>query len=309
MKNITKKSLCLLLAVVLCISSLSVTAFATPETPYENSRFYTEGDYEIHYRLVEHKGEYKGRIMMLHGFLCSTYAWRNMAEGLSAEGYDCYLADLPNFGYSTRETENTESIDRETLIIHLMQSIADGGDWVIAGHSMGGGVAVNIAEEFPVKAVLLYCPAPQSTCPAGFEKIVTAKPMKFLMNSFFKVGTKLTPVVRCVIYAATKNKEFSKAYDVTGVTAPFAYDGIGAGMCEMLVRVRPTDLDNVSRITAPVLLVEAEEDIIISADMKTRFYTAFPNAATYLVTGGGHQCIEDRAAELVPLTAAFLTAA
>lgn len=309
MKNIIKRAVCLLLAASLILTAQAVTAFALPSTPYENSQFYTEGDYEIHYRLIPHTGTFKGRIMMLHGFLCSTYAWRNMTDGLAAEGYDCYLADLPNFGYSTRETADTALIDRETLIIHLMQSIADDSQWILAGHSMGGGVAVNIAEEFPVKAVLLFCPAPQSTCPKGFERIVTSRPMKAIMNTFFKVGTKLTPVVRLVVYAATRNKEFSKAYDVTGVTGPFAYDGIGAGMCEMLVRVRTTDLDNTAKITAPVLLVEADGDIIITAEMKEQFYAAFPRAKTYLVSGGGHQCIEDRAAELVPLATGFLAEA
>ena len=299
------KIISLILVISLLAGLFCLPAHAV-DTPYEDSLFYTQGDYEIHYRIVEHKGEFRGRIMMLHGFMCSTYAWRNMAANLSEAGYDCVMADLPNFGYSTRETENTRVIDREELIAGLMQSIAPAEEWILAGHSMGGGVAANIAEELPVSRLLLFCPAPQSTCPKGFESIVTSAPMKWMMNTFFKIGTKFTPVVRLVIYAATRNLEFSRSYDVTGVTGPFGYDGIGAGMCQMLVNVRETNLAEADKITCPVLLVNASGDIIINDDMRAQFYNAFPEAQKYIVEGGGHQCIEDRADELCPVVLSFI---
>lgn len=297
-----------LLAAVLAIAmlfGLAQTAFAV-ETPFEDSRFYTQGDYEIHYRIVEHSGAYKGRILMLHGFLCSTYAWRNLAAELAQNGYDCVLADLPNFGFSTRETPNTKHIDRETLMEGLMDSIAPNGDWIVAGHSMGGGVALNIAEEYPVKALLLYCPAVQSTSPDFLDGVVTSAPMRWMMNTFLKVGTRIKPVVRLVVYAATMNWDFAKAYDVCGVTDPFLYDGIGGGMCCMLTTVRQTNMADAGKVQAPVLLVEADRDIILDKGSKQAFAEAFPTAMQYTVQGGGHQCIEDRAAELAEQTLQFL---
>lgn len=304
MKKI-KRLLCAVIAAVMLICACCVQTFALPETPFDDSLFFTVGDYDIHYREVPHSGEYKGRIMLLHGFMCSTYAWRNMAAGLAEQGYDCYMADLPNFGYSTRETPETNTVDREKLIIALMEHIAPGGDWILGGHSMGGGVAVNIAEEYPVRALLLFCPAPQSTGPAGAEKLLKSKVTGFLMNTFFKLGTRITPVVRLVVFAATRDLKFSLDYDVHGVTDPFRYDGIGSGMCTMLTVVRETNLSDACRITCPVLLVEASGDIIINQDMKDAFLTAFPGAVKYTVDGG-HQCIENRADELVSLTVDFL---
>ena len=77
-------------------------------------------------------------------------------------------------------------------------------------------------------------------------------------------------------------------------------------MCNMLVNVRETDLENTDKITCPVLLVNADGDIIINDTMRNQFYGAFPEAEKYLVEGGGHQCIEDRADELVPLCVKFI---
>lgn len=305
-----KKIISILCIVAIMMSSFAVMAFGadTSYKPYEESQYFTYGDYDIHYRVIPAKGETKGRIMMLHGFMCSTYAWRNMAKEMSEKGYECVLADLPNFGYSTRETAEMEIIDREILITELMKSIAPISEWILAGHSMGGGVAVNIAIENPVKALLLYCPAPQSEFPVAMKGLVQSGIMKGTMNMFFKYGTEVDPLVKMVIFMATLDCKFSKDYDVNGVTDAVQYDGFGAGMCEMMYNVRPTDLENADKITCPVLLVQATGDLILNAQMKKQMNSAFPNATTYNVKGGGHQCIENRADEISTVTEEFLNA-
>lgn len=303
-----KKSLSILCVIAIVLSSFSFFAFAadTSFKPYEDSRYFEHGDYDIHYRVIPAKGEQKGRIMMLHGFLCSTYAWRNMAPILAEAGYECVLADLPNFGFSTRESDDIEIIDRENLIVELMNSIAPMNEWIIAGHSMGGGVAVNIAIENPVKALLLYSPAPQSEFPDNMEKLMTSDFIKSFMNFFFKYGTKVEPLVKLIIYAATMDWKFAMNYDVSGVTDAVQYDGFGGGMCEMMFNVKATDLKNADKVKCPVLICQASEDIIINDTMKSHMNEAFPDAEKHLVDGGGHQCIENMAEEIGLITCIFL---
>lgn len=228
-----KRLISVLCVITLLFSAFSVVSFAGGDEfkPYEDSRFFEYGDYSIHYRVLPAEGEFKGRVMMLHGFVCSTYSWRNLAPLLAEAGYEVVLADLPSFGYSTRESASVAFVPRETLIAELMKSIAPIEEWVIAGHSMGGGVAVNIAEEQPVKALLLYCPAPQSEFPEAVQGLVTSRFTEGVMNAFFNYGTRLSPLVRLVIWAATNDLEFAKSYDLSGVTAPVQHDGFGAGMC------------------------------------------------------------------------------
>ncbi len=303
-----KKIISILCVIAIVFSAFSLFAFAEESEfkPYEDSKFFEYGDYDIHYRVVPAEGKMKGRIMMLHGFLCSTYAWRNMADILSKEGYECVMADLPNFGFSTRESDDMEIIDREILITELMKSIAPMDKWIVAGHSMGGGVAVNIAINNPVKDLLLYCPAPQSEFPEAMEGLMTSDAMKWVMNIFFNYGTRCEPLVKMIIYAATMDWEFAKNYDVTGVTDATQYNGFGGGLCEMMFNVKATDLENASKVECPVLLVNASKDIIINSSMKEQMQTAFPDAETYIVEGGGHQCIENRAEEICGVTLDFL---
>lgn len=303
-----KKIISIFCVIALMFSAVSLCAFASSEEfkPYEDSQFFEYGDYEIHYRIIPAQGERKGRIMMLHGFLCSTFAWRNMAAELSAKGYECVLADLPNFGFSTRESEEIEIVEREILVAQLMKSIAPTEEWIIAGHSMGGGVAINVAIENDVQALLLYAPAPQSEFPKEMESIMTSKPMKAIMNGFFKYGTKVSPLVKMIIYMATMDWDFAKSYDLSGVTDAVQYNGFGGGMCEMMFNVKATALDRTEEIDCPVLVCQASKDMIINQTMKDQIAEALPDATYYTVEGGGHQCIENRAEELCGVTVDFL---
>lgn len=301
-----KKFISIVLALVIAFSFANIAYASSDFKPFDDSQWFEYGDYDIHYRVAPAQGAFKGRILMLHGFLCSTYSWRNMTSNLTKAGYECVMVDLPDFGYSTRETEDMQITAREEIVEALMQSIAPPEQWIVAGHSMGGGVAINIAIDLPVKALLLYCPCPQSTFPQALKGIVTSTPMKKCMNFFFEYGTRITPLVRLVIYAATNDWDFAADYDVSGVTAPVQYDGFGAGMCEMMYNVKPTDMQNVGRITCPVLICQAQKDIILTDKIKAQVDDAFPNAEKYVVEGAGHQCIENRADELSEMTTDFL---
>ena len=75
----------------------------------------------------------------------------------------------------------------------------------------------------------------------------------------------------------------------------------------MMYNVKPTDLQNVSEIKCPVLLCQAEKDIILNDTQKAEMNDAFPGAEQHTLEGAGHQMIEDRAEELCKLSIDFLT--
>lgn len=301
MKKIISAILCAVIMFTVCIP-----AFAADGKPFDNSFFFEMGDYKIHYRLTSHEGEFNGRIVMLHGFGQSSFSWQNMAAQMSGKGYDCYAVDLPNFGYSTREGENITHIDREELVESLMLSIAPAEEWIVAGHSMGGGVAINIAEDLDVKALFLICPAPTTALPEFAGRIVTSKPLGLMMNFVLENLTKLDFLMKIVVYMATQNKEYTKNYDLSGVTAPLQQKGTGMGLCYMLKDVRVTELDKTDKITCPVLIFNAEKDKVLRGGMKEQVLEALPQAISYEVAGAGHICLEDRAEEIALYTYNFL---
>ena len=101
-----KKLIAVICAVMMVIPFI-FTATAAYEAPFDNSFYYTEGEYTLHYRIFKAENE-KAKILMVHGFGCSTSTWEPVAKELVDDGYTCVLVDLPGFGYSTRETEISE---------------------------------------------------------------------------------------------------------------------------------------------------------------------------------------------------------
>lgn len=301
-KKLLSAFLCFVMMLAVCVPALAADADALP---YENSRFFTYGDYELHYRFAAHEGAYKGRIMFIHGFGQSSYSWENMAAEMSAKGYDCYCVDLPNFGYSTRENADMELIDRETLVEKLMLSIAPAESWTLAGHSMGGAVAINVAQQVNVQKLMLFCAAPVADM-GSMGSMMASPIMSGMVDFVFKYLTKIDILMRLVVLMATANLEYTKGYNLEGVTAPLQLEGTGEGLCMLMQTMRPTDLEGAAAIDCPVLIVNASKDMIISDSMKQQISDAFPSAEHYLVEGGGHICIEDRAQELADVAYSFL---
>ena len=303
-----KKTVKVLSLVLALVMMFSVTSFAVDveEKPFENSEFFTYGDYTVHYRRFFPDGETKGRIIMLHGFVCSTYAWNNMAAEMTDRGYECLLIDLPGFGYTTREDENTNFVPRETLVKELAETIAPMSEWIVAGHSMGGGVSMNIAVENPdIKALLLYCPAPINEMPKAMEGFMTGKVMSGIMNAITPVITKLTPLVRVALLMASMDWAFTKAYDLSGITVPMALPKTGGNLFRTSFTATVTDFEKVADLDCPILLVNATKDLILTGAMKEQTATLLQPDEIYEVETG-HFCIENRSEELADVTENFL---
>ncbi len=286
----------------------SVTAFAKEEAkPFDNSEFYLEGAYTIHYRVFEAEKE-KGKIMMIHGFALSTVTWEPLAAELVDAGYTCVLIDLPGFGYSTRETAvaDEDVIERETLIINLMKTIAPINEWHVMGHSMGGGVSMNIAGMEPeIKSLMLVCPCPIADGSA-MGNPVFLKVMGTMANFIFEKMTKITPLLRIVAYMAFMDWDFTMNYDLDTIAGPLQIHNTGYSNMVTSVRAMPNDFEKISKFDNPVLVIQADKDLILNATMKQQVADAFPGAENYLVEGGGHMCEENRADEISSVVLEFL---
>ncbi len=305
MKTTSKKIFAVLLSLVMLFSITSVAVFAEDEI--STDCYYEQGEYSIHYTVVPAEGEYQGRILFIHGFLYSGTTWNGVAEIMSAEGYDCYLVDLPNYGYSTRENKNTQLIDREELMVGLMETVAPLDEWIVAGHSMGGGVALNIACDHPeLQALMLYCPS--ETYMNGnsmMTGIATSDFMGKIMDCIFKAILSSDFIVKMAVYMTTGDWDYAKNYDARLLADPLMVEGTGTGMLYSSVNARNTDLDAISKIEIPTLLVWADNDTVIYDSIKSNLSGALADAETVTVEGS-HIVIETHPEEISAVTLNFL---
>ncbi|MBQ7960976.1 MAG: alpha/beta hydrolase [Clostridia bacterium] len=299
----TKKLIAILMSLVMVFGMFTISISAEEAV---TDGYYEEGEYSIHYTVVPAAGEAKGRIMFIHGFLYSGTTWNGMAEIMSAEGYDCYLIDLPNFGYSTRETADTQLIAREALVVNFMETIAPTSEWIVAGHSMGGGVSMNIACENDLEALMLFCPSTIYTQGNSMiSSLATNDFVSKMMDGIFRMVLSSDLIVKAAVYMTTGDMEYAKNYDASLLADPLMIPGTGAGMLLASANAQNTDMEALSAIDTPTLLVWANGDNVISADIVSEVTAALPEAELQNVDGS-HIVIETNPDTLAEISLTFL---
>jgi pimeloyl-ACP methyl ester carboxylesterase len=115
-------------------------------------------------------------VVLLHGLGESMHCWDRVAP-LLADRFRVVLVDLPGFGDSPGGGRGTTIEDFAHTVAEVLRP-ADVADAVVAGHSMGGEVAVALAEQEPalVERVVLVNTPPtvesRLTAHKGSERIV-----------------------------------------------------------------------------------------------------------------------------------------
>ncbi|WP_234120445.1 alpha/beta hydrolase [Clostridium hydrogenum] len=98
--------------------------------------------------------------LLIHGFSSTPAEMRELGEKLKTEGYSVLGVKLAGHGTSLEEFETSK-------YTHWINSVKTAYDKLIAscskiyiiGHSMGGVLALNIAENYPVDKLVLLAPA------------------------------------------------------------------------------------------------------------------------------------------------------
>jgi pimeloyl-ACP methyl ester carboxylesterase len=172
---------------------------------------------------------------------------------------------------------------------------------------MGGGVAMNIACLEPeIKSLMLFCPCPIIEQEGMMADMMSSKLMGVMANFIFEKLTKITPLLRLVALMAFMDFDFTMSYDLSLFSAPLQIHNTGYSNMITSAKAMGNDFEKISKLQMPVLLVQADKDLILTSAMKTQVADAFPDAKTYNVTGGGHLCIENHAKELAELIDEFI---
>lgn len=306
-----KKLTSILLAVILLITATGLISLAAndPNKPFENSEYFTIGDYQIHYRQFEVDNA-KGQIFLIHGFGLSTYSFENMIFQLNDAGYSCVAADIPSFGYSTRETCDMELMSREDLMFSLMTSLND-DDWILVGHSMGGGIALNMATMFKgskkISSLILFCPATMNGIPDFAKNMMASTAVATACETFFRIGTKFNSIFKLMLLFSVNDNDFCVNYDISKISRPLQIKGTGKSICISSSHANETDFSAVSQLEIPTLLFTAENDNVVTNT--SDIYNSLEKTGKltyYEVKDGGHMAHENKAPEMAEVIVEFL---
>ncbi len=303
------------------IKFLKAQAYETPicdvpGQPFENSRYFKEGDYSIHYRIDRSEiTPSNGKVFMIHGFACNTTFYDEMVDELVRFGYDCVRVDVPNCGCSTRENKDVAPIPREQLLVHVMDVIDESNElesdkWLLMGHSMGGGIAMNMAHDYPERfnAVCLYAPMAAVDAPKFVKYLVTREWVGNILDEAFKIFSCSDKIMRSVVLLMTVDVRYSMVYDIKKFSSGLSIPGSGTGMCYMMARARPTRVEEMSEVNLPIQLIWGAMDLFNTKSTKAKFQGALNSPEVSTCVLAGHCLVQNVAKETADSTMKFLNA-
>ncbi|MEP6946060.1 MAG: alpha/beta hydrolase [Acidobacteriota bacterium] len=113
----------------------------------ENSNFAEVEGIRIHY---QEKGS-GTPIVLIHGYTSSVYTWKDEIDAL-AQKYHVIAVDLKGFGFSDKPDGDYTRRAQGELVAGLLDKLRIEHAW-LAGNSMGGEVALNVAVYHPEKVL------------------------------------------------------------------------------------------------------------------------------------------------------------
>jgi len=272
------------------------------------SKWFRTGGYDICYRVIPAAGEQIGRVFFIHGFISSSLYWERLAGMFSRAGYMCAMLDLPGFGSSTREAAHVPAKHRETIAAELMEALAPGEPWIVAGHSMGGGIAVNVAVMYPEKVTSLLLYAPGSVAVGLGEDTLLrhlSEPASVALYPLLAPLLYVKPIARLLFAMGNADLQYAKGFDMRRVSVPLTLQGTVRSLVYMIQRAKPTDYKAAARLEIPILLIWAEKEYVLTPGMQKRMRAGLSQVRGQTMKGG-HMFAEQYAAETFERSIAFL---
>lgn len=209
-------------------------------------------------------------LLLLHGFADSADTWRNVLDRLARAGRRALAVDLPGFGAAGRLAPGPVLPQLDTFaqaaVTHLAEDAGEAP--VVVGNSLGGCVALRLAERPDAGIAGIVPVAPAGLDHPGWFRVIEASPLvRAVLHSPLPLPT---PVVRTAVGTAYRQLAFARpraaAREVVSAFTAHHRDRravaryLDTGRRLLPELAFPFDL---SRIAVPVLLVWGDRDRMV----------------------------------------------
>jgi len=288
---------------------VAVMVFTGCSTPYKSLKSISSLD-EITYRFPVKKvmlpksgyeiayndeGSGSKTIIFIHGVGSYLRAWERNVEVLR-ENYRCIAIDLPGYGKSSKQPHSGTMSFYAGVINELVEQL-NLGKVVIAGHSMGGQIAMTTALLYPdiIESLVLVDPA-------GFERFHKGQKQWFKDVMTFESVKYTTPEgiqnnLATNFYRVPKDAEFMITDRIQMRTAS-DFDAYCYAVVQSTIgMVDEPVIDYLKDISVPTLILFAETDNLIpnrflnpgrTIDIAKFGASQIPNSRLVMVPKCGH---------------------
>jgi pimeloyl-ACP methyl ester carboxylesterase len=243
-------------------------------------------------------------IVLIHCFSCAINWWDGMLPGLEA-GHRVIAVDLLGHGGSEKPGSGYNPPNQARLVAQALERLGV-SDAEVVGHSLGGSVAVALAEQAPQlveRIVIIDMPPDHTYGDLGFIAGLAFQPvlgeMLWTIKPDFSVRDGLS-----VAFAPGFDVPDAFVDDVNRMTYS-AYDDSPSGTDDY---VTGQSLDRRMRATGkPLMVLMGSEEQIVDDPRRAleQYESSVPDAETHLIAGAGHSPNVEKPAQTTALVLAF----
>jgi pimeloyl-ACP methyl ester carboxylesterase len=132
-----------------------------------------------------------GAVVLFHGLAANKYIMTYLARSFAELGLTVYVPDLPGHGRTSGPftPAGAEDCGRSLIRGLSARGLLVPDHTILAGHSMGGAIALRLAQEFRPAGVIAFSPAPmKATHGVTPEKLMFQDPPRILPNTLITAG-------------------------------------------------------------------------------------------------------------------------
>jgi pimeloyl-ACP methyl ester carboxylesterase len=146
--------------IVLCAAGF---ALVFPKTYREKTYLIPASGCRLETTIFEKKdGVSQGTVVLIPGLVANKKVMAFLARGFAEQNLRVYVPDLPGHGHSPGpfSPANAEECAEALLSGLVARGMANPDRTILAGHSMGGAIALRVGARIPVAGVVAISPAP-----------------------------------------------------------------------------------------------------------------------------------------------------
>lgn len=264
----------------------------TPVKPYENSVFFTtKSGIRLHTQRYPAVGEEKGKILLIHGLMASTFSFRHNADFLSEQGYTVIAVDLPGFGYSDKPTDlKYTQTNFATFLWEMLndydQKTASDSAWHLVGHSMGASTTLAMALQKPSRLIditMIDGAVTQKSSSIGW---VMGTPIGAWAKVAFRYALFTEDNFRKLLSDVYQKEVPQEAVD--GYLSPVLIKGTLNGLTQFVKTSKNISIYDVKALNLKINLVWGQKDTWIPIDALDEIKAVVNVSQTYIFPTAGH---------------------
>ncbi len=243
--------------------------------------------------------------MLLHGFRAHAFTWRHLTEPLAQAGFHVWVIDLIGYGLSDKPDHAPYDINFFVQQIVAFLEAKGIPQTHLVGNSMGGGLSLKIALEYPelINSLVLISPL-------GYPVDL---PLYLSIGRYFSQlwGPFLGPtMVRNVLKQIVFNQDHLTVEQVEAYSLPYRFPGGKTASVKTLRQFDNQHLIEMGRLYPglihPLLIIWGDQDTLIPVSHYEQFLKDFPKAHRLLIADCGHIPQEEEPQKVLTALLQFL---